>query len=78
MKWVDEFKEKYGDNQFAIMLQKKEAEIFIDNLYVMIREEDIFCLTKHDSLIVKAEDEYKVRNIIEEYFKEINFKAVLR
>ena len=78
MRWVDNFKEKHGDNQFAIMLQKKEAEIFIDNLYVMIREEDIFCLTKHDSLIVKAEDEYKVRNIIEEYFKEINFKAIIR
>ena len=78
MKWVDEFKEKYGDNQFAIMLQKKEAEIFIDNLYVMIREEDIFCLTKHDSLIVKSCEEFKVRNIIEEYFEEINFKATIR
>ena len=78
MRWVDDFKKQNGDNQFAIMLQKKEAEIFIDNLYPMIREQDIFCLTKHDSLIVKAEDEYKVRNIIEEYFEEINFKAVLR
>ena len=73
-----EFKEKYGDNQFAIMLQKKEAEIFIDNLYVMIREEDIFCLTKHDSLIVKSCDEFKVRNIIEEYFKNVEFKATIR
>ena len=78
MKWVDEFKEKYGDNQFAIMLQKKEAEIFIDNLYIMIREEDIFCLTKHDSLIVKSCDEFKVRNIIEEYFITIEFKATIR
>lgn len=78
MRWVDNFKEKHGYNQFAIMLQKKEAEIFIDNLYPMIREQDIYCLTKHDSLIVKAEDEYKVRNIVEEYFDEINFKATLR
>ena len=78
MRWVDDFKKQNGDNQFAIMLQKKEAEIFIDNLYPMIREQDIFCLTKHDSLIVKAEDEYKVRNIIEEYFEEINFKATIR
>ena len=41
-------------------------------------EQNIFCLTKHDSLIVKAEDEYKVRNIIEEYFKNIEFKATIR
>ena len=78
MMWVDDFKKQNGDNQFAIMLQKKEAEIFIDNLYVMIREEDIFCLTKHDSLIVKSCDEFKVRNIIEEYFKNIEFKATIR
>ena len=78
MMWVDDFKKQNGDNQFAIMLQKKEAEIFIDNLYIMIREQDIFCLTKHDSLIVKAEDEYKVRNMIEEHFKNIEFKATIR
>ena len=78
MRWVDGFKEKHGYNQFAILLQKKEAEIFIDNLYPVIREQDIYCLTKHDSLIVKAEDEYRVRNIVEDYFDEINFKATLK
>ena len=78
MKYVDTFKKENGSNQFSISLQKKEAEIFIDNLYPKVRKRKLFCLTKHDSLIVRREDEAEVRQIIKEYFNEIGFKAHLK
>ena len=70
------FGNNYKKSFLDVLISEKLVEV--DNLYVMIREEDIFCLTKHDSLIVKSCDEFKVRNIIEEYFKNIEFKATIR
>lgn len=76
--WIKEYQKKEGDNQFAILLQRKESEIFIDNLYERLNIKGIFVLTKHDSFIVRKEDEGLVRSIVQEYFDEINFKVMLR
>lgn len=78
VKWIEDYQKEYGDNQFAILLQRKESEIFIDSIYESLKLKGIFVLTKHDSLIVRKEDEGLVRDIMQEYFDEINFKVMLR
>lgn len=77
MAWINNYKEENGYEQFSISLQKKEAEIFIDNLYEIISK-DYFAFTLHDSFIIKRADEEKVREIIKTYFNEIGFNVMLR
>ena len=77
MAWINNYKELNGYEQFSISLQKKEAEIFIDNLYELVNK-DYFVFTVHDSLIVKRADEERVREIIKQYFQEIGFEVMLR
>lgn len=76
--FIDQYKKEHGDNAFSIELQKKEAEIFIDNVYNRIKEECLFCLTKHDSIIVRRKDRKKATQILEEYFSEIGFNGKLK
>lgn len=76
--FIDEYKKEHGDNMFSIELQKQEAEIFIDNIYSRIKEEDMFCLTKHDSVIVHRKDRMRAQQIIEEYFDEIGLEGSLK
>lgn len=72
---VDKYKTEHGYNTFSVMLQKKESEIFIDGLWEVIKKKKMFCMTKHDCLIVREEDAKKVEAVIKEYFEKINFKG---
>jgi hypothetical protein len=54
--WIDTYKKANGSKEFAIMLQKKESEIFIDGVLNNAKRKGIFCLTKHDSVIVKKDE----------------------
>ena len=72
---VDNYKKENGYNNFSIMLQKKESEIFIDGLWESIKEKGFFCTPKHDSIIVKESAAQRVEDMILKYFKEINFKG---
>lgn len=72
---VDNYKKEKGYNQFSIMLQKRESEIFIDGLWTNIKNKNIFCTPKHDCLIIRERDEEKVIGIIEDYFNKIGFKG---
>ncbi len=72
---VDTYKKEKGYNNFSIMLQQRESEIFIDGLWKQIKKKKIFCTPKHDCLIVKKEDAEKVEKIISEYFDKIQFKG---
>lgn len=75
---IDEFKQSnYSYKNFAITLQRVEATMMIDNIYYMIKTNGYFCLPKHDSLIIKKEEVYKVMKVIEAYFKVINFDCEL-
>lgn len=74
---INKIKKEKGYKNFSIDLQKRESEIFIDNLWTQIKKTKKFCLTKHDSLIVKKEDLEDVMEIICSYFKEINFEGKL-
>ena len=77
MAWIENFKEENGYEMFSINLQKKESEIFIDNLYNKLKDE-FFIFTVHDSIICRKESKTEVTNKIQEYFNEIGFEVCLR
>jgi len=66
IKWIDDYKKEHGDESFAIMLQLFESDLFIDNIYKTIKKKKMFCLTKHDSFIVKRKDLEAKKGIIED------------
>lgn len=77
VKWIDDYKKLNGYENFAVMLQLEESRIFIDDIYHSLKEKEMFCLTKHDSIIVRKEDEEEVETFLKEYFDSINFIAKL-
>lgn len=76
--WIDEFKKNNGDNSFSIMLQKKESEIMIDGLLSKIKKDGYFCLTKHDSIIIRKENYSEIIKLVEGYFVFIGFECQLK
>ena len=79
VKYIDDYKKAAKkSNEFAIMLQNKEAEIFVDNIYHQLKQEGLFCLTKHDSLIVRRQDASHILEVVNEYFKKIGFQCNLK
>lgn len=78
VRFIDEYKKENGDKTFSIELQMQEAVMFIDNIYRRIKEEGLFCLTKHDSVIIRRADRVRAKQIIESYFKEIGFQGTLK
>lgn len=74
---IDSYKKTYGKNSFAIRLQKLEAEIFVDKIYPKLKEAGLFCLTKHDSLVIKKENASLVLTIMQDCFNEIEFNCGL-
>jgi hypothetical protein len=77
IKWIDDFKAANGDSQFSIMLQKYESQIFIDNILTKIKKKGLFCLTKHDSVIIRDEDFDTINEIITNEFKNIGLEYTL-
>lgn len=75
VEYVDGYKTDNGYQNFSINLQKKESEMFIDGLWKKMKGQKMFCLTKHDCLIVKEKDADKTLNIIQTYFDKIGFKG---
>lgn len=76
--WIDRYKKDFGDDEFSIMLQNKESEIFIDCLLIRIKTMKLFCLTKHDSLIVRRDDYPRVLDILKEEFAKISLEYSLK
>ncbi len=70
---INDFKNKYGYNQFAIGLQRIEAEIFIDNIWKKAKHAGINCFTRHDSLVFPINKRKEVEQIITVVFKSFNF-----
>lgn len=77
VEWIDDYKKEYGDDKFSVMLQNEESKIFIDNIYKVIKMQKMFCLTKHDSVIVNIRDREAVLKIIEDYFLKIGLQGSL-
>jgi len=70
---INDFKEKNGYNQFAIGLQRIEAEVFIDNIWKQAKKESINCFTRHDSLVFPINNRKEVEQIITDVFKSFDF-----
>jgi len=70
---INDFKNKYGYNQFAIGLQRIEAEIFIDNIWKQAKKSSINCFTRHDSLVFPINKRKEVEQLISEVFKSYDF-----
>lgn len=75
--WSEDFKNKRSKREFAIMLQKKESDLFIDGLFAKLIKKDYFCVTKHDSLIVKRSELDSVIGVLEEEFRRVNFECTM-
>ncbi|CAM4389341.1 hypothetical protein [Flavobacterium terrigena] len=71
--FIDNYKKENGDNNFAIKLQLMESKMFIDDIFMDLKKKKFFGLTKHDSVIVKAENEQEILELITAYFKAQNF-----
>lgn len=77
MQYIEDYKKAHGSNNFSIDLQKKEAEIFIDGILTDLMKKGLFCLSKHDSIILKKEDLDTVLEVINYNFTLKNFKGNL-
>jgi len=79
-KFIEEFKKcarandtPNGEGAFAVTLQRMEAGVFIDTLYYQLKKMGYWVKTRHDSLLIKNEDEILVRQHIKAYFDSISF-----
>lgn len=70
---INDFKEKYGYNKFAIGLQRVEAAIFIDQIWSRAKKAGIICFTRHDSLVFPITKRKDVENIITDVFASFDF-----
>ena len=75
--WINDYKKTYGSEEFAIMLQKTESQMFIDDIWMSLKEDGYFAIPKHDSIICKAEDAAYVKEFIQLYFNSIGFEGRL-
>ena len=76
--WIDDYKKAHGDNQFSIMLQRIESDLFIDKILKRLKKLKFFCLTKHDSLIIKRSDYEAILAIVKEEFSKIGLEYTLK
>jgi hypothetical protein len=65
-------------NNFAVMLQCVEAELFIDNILIPLQERGIPCFSRHDSIVVDNRFKNDVVNQIKDVFKKIGFYFVTK
>lgn len=66
VRWIDSFKKKYGKSDFAKLLQRIEAQIFIDKILRELCKKKISCLSKHDSILCKKSDKDRVEKLMTE------------
>ena len=76
--WVDRFKKLNGYKKFSVKLQNLESIFFIDNLLRLIKNKGIFCITKHDSLIIRQEDYNTVIELVKEISNQFGFGGVYK
>lgn len=78
VEWIDNYKKEHGDNEFSIMLQRIESELFIDKVLKRLKKLKYFCLTKHDSLIIKRGDYEAIMDIVKDEFSRIGLEYTLK
>jgi len=63
---MDRVKARYRDNDFAILLQKMESNIFIDKIKKELDHRGLLTATKHDSVICPLSQLPQVKKIVRE------------
>jgi len=76
--WVDRFKKENGYKKFSVELQNIESNLFIDVLLFKIKKKKFFCITKHDSLIIRRNDYQSMMDIVTQISNEIGFGGVYK
>ena len=76
--WIDNYKNEHGDKKFSVMLQKIESDLFIETILKRVKKHKYFCITKHDSLIVKRQEYEAVMDILKEEFAKIGLEYSLK
>lgn len=66
VKVIDAYKKEKEDNQFAIDLQRRESEIFIDQILYTLLKNGIKALSKHDSILCPKSQQEIAEKIIKE------------
>jgi hypothetical protein len=59
---------------FSVFLQCVESEIFIDRILFPLRDMEVPCFTRHDSIVVAHEYANLVEDFVKSIFSEIGFK----
>jgi len=78
MKFIDKYKKDNGYKSFSNLLQRTESLIMIDGLLNRLLDKGYDILTIHDAVRVKKSQVEEIKNEIELFFNEINFKCLLR
>lgn len=79
IKYMDDFKFLNGEsNQLAIFLQKLEARIFIDNIYLPLRTEGYTIFSKHDSILCKTSQREDIKAKMETILKGFGLQFRLK
>lgn len=65
---------KDRQSNFSVFLQCVEAEIYIDNILLPLREQDIPCFTRHDSVVVAWSYQDQVQTHIKSVFAGLGFR----
>lgn len=76
--WLNNYKKEHGYRNISITLQKMESKLFIDKIYVSLKRRGIFCLTKHDSLIIRYNDLGKIIKTLESICKKLSFSGTFK
>jgi hypothetical protein len=76
------FKEVFGSAKKHIspFLSLVESHIFIEQIYPLFIKENIWALTKHDSILVQKtyNEKEEAKRIIEKVFNKIDFKGIIK
>lgn len=67
---IKAYKIKHGYKAFAILLQGRESEIFIDKIFNRLQSDGFICLTKHDSILCRRSDAELIQAIMTEILNE--------
>lgn len=62
------------ESYFSVFLQCIEAEIFIDNILIPLRDKGIPCFTRHDSIVVADGYQDEVETFVKNVFARFGFK----
>jgi len=77
MEFISEFKKNHGDKGFPISLQLLESKVFIDKVFDKIKTQQYFCITRHDSLLVRRKDALFIYYIMREELDKADFRCAI-